>query len=164
MRTEPGVTVECLHCGHVGVLTREMLSRVAIAPHTPIAASSSPSAAASAEVKVYSQLASRRRVPRRPREHIAMNAKRAEAIAVTTLFLSARECLSLTAPPETPPSRRHAGLAVVGNPCNVAPVPLRPDLRRQRFACDQRHQQCKIRRKLLLRPRSEREEAIGGLG
>jgi hypothetical protein len=38
MRTEPGVTIECLHCGHVGVLTREMLSRLAITPQTPIAA------------------------------------------------------------------------------------------------------------------------------
>ncbi|MGO9047786.1 MAG: hypothetical protein ACLQFW_13020 [Xanthobacteraceae bacterium] len=36
MRTEPGVTVECLHCGHVAVLTHERLSRLAIAPNTPI--------------------------------------------------------------------------------------------------------------------------------
>src|SRR6478736_3603129 len=49
---------------------------------------------------------------------------------------------------------------LVGDPCNVAPVPLRPDLRRQRLFLDQRHQQCKIRRKLLLRPRTEREETL----
>jgi hypothetical protein len=41
---------------------------------------------------------------------------------------------------------------LVGDPRNVAPVPLRPGLRRQRLVRDQRHQQCKIRRKLLLRP------------
>jgi hypothetical protein len=35
VRTEPGVTVQCLSCGHVGVLTREALSRLAIAPGTP---------------------------------------------------------------------------------------------------------------------------------
>ena len=38
MRTEPGVTVQCLSCRHVGVLNRETLSRLAIAPNTPIAA------------------------------------------------------------------------------------------------------------------------------
>jgi hypothetical protein len=38
VRTEPGVTVQCLSCGHVGVLTREALARLAIAPGTPIAA------------------------------------------------------------------------------------------------------------------------------
>jgi ribosomal protein L37E len=35
---EPGVTVECLRCGHVGFLSRETLSRRAIVPGTPIAA------------------------------------------------------------------------------------------------------------------------------
>ena len=34
------------------------------------------------------------------------------------------------------------------------------EIGKQRLVCDQRHQQCKIRRKLLLRPRSEREEAL----
>jgi hypothetical protein len=38
VRTESGVTVQCLRCGHVGVLNREALSRLAIAPNTPIAA------------------------------------------------------------------------------------------------------------------------------
>jgi hypothetical protein len=38
VRTEPGVTVQCLSCRHVGLLTREALSRLAIAPGTPIAA------------------------------------------------------------------------------------------------------------------------------
>jgi hypothetical protein len=38
VRTESGVTVQCLRCGHVGVLNRETLSRLAIAPNTPIAA------------------------------------------------------------------------------------------------------------------------------
>jgi hypothetical protein len=38
---------------------------------------------------------------------------------------------------------------------------LRPGLRRRRrLVCDQRHQQCKIQRKLLLRSRSKREEAL----
>jgi hypothetical protein len=36
MRTGSNVTVQCLRCGHVGVLTRETLSRLAIAPNTPI--------------------------------------------------------------------------------------------------------------------------------
>jgi len=49
---------------------------------------------------------------------------------------------------------------LVGSPRNVAPVPLRPGLRRQQPVRDQRHHQCKIRRKLLLRPRGEREEAL----
>jgi hypothetical protein len=35
---EPAVTVECLGCRHVGVLTVEALSRLAITPSTPIAA------------------------------------------------------------------------------------------------------------------------------
>jgi hypothetical protein len=39
VRTEPGVTVQCLSCGRVGVLTREALAGLAIAPGTPIAAS-----------------------------------------------------------------------------------------------------------------------------
>jgi ribosomal protein S27E len=38
VRTEPGVTVQCLSCGRVGVLTREALAGLAIAPGTPIAA------------------------------------------------------------------------------------------------------------------------------
>ena len=38
MRTEQSVWVQCLSCGHVGVLTAETLSRLAIAPSTPIAA------------------------------------------------------------------------------------------------------------------------------
>jgi Zn finger protein HypA/HybF involved in hydrogenase expression len=38
LHTESGVTVECLHCGHRDVLTREALSRVAIAFETPVAA------------------------------------------------------------------------------------------------------------------------------
>ena len=37
MHTEPGVTVECLHCRHVGVLTRDTLARLAIPPNVPIA-------------------------------------------------------------------------------------------------------------------------------
>jgi hypothetical protein len=37
VRTEPGVTVECLRCRHVGLLTRETLARLAIAPNAPIA-------------------------------------------------------------------------------------------------------------------------------
>jgi hypothetical protein len=37
-RSEPSVSVECLTCGHIGVLTREALSRFSIAPNTPIAA------------------------------------------------------------------------------------------------------------------------------
>jgi hypothetical protein len=35
---EPDVVVECLTCGHSGVLTRETLSRFSIGPNTPIAA------------------------------------------------------------------------------------------------------------------------------
>jgi hypothetical protein len=31
------VTVECLRCRHVGVLSRETLARLAITPNTPIA-------------------------------------------------------------------------------------------------------------------------------
>jgi hypothetical protein len=38
LRTEPTVTVECLSCRHVGVLTGAALSRRAITPSTPIAA------------------------------------------------------------------------------------------------------------------------------
>ena len=38
VRTERSVWVQCLRCGHVGVLTVETLSRLAIAPSTPIAA------------------------------------------------------------------------------------------------------------------------------
>ena len=38
LRDEPAVTVQCLHCRHVGVLTGEALSRLAITPRTPIAA------------------------------------------------------------------------------------------------------------------------------
>ena len=38
MRTECGVTVQCLSCGHVGVLNRDTLSRLAILPNTPIVA------------------------------------------------------------------------------------------------------------------------------
>ena len=37
LRVEPTVTVECLSCRHVGVLTRAALSRLAITPDTPIA-------------------------------------------------------------------------------------------------------------------------------
>ena len=37
-RHEQNVTVECLKCGHIGVLTPEALSRCSIQPHTPIAA------------------------------------------------------------------------------------------------------------------------------
>ena len=37
-RYEPNVTVECLTCGHTGVLTQEALSRFSIRPNTPIAA------------------------------------------------------------------------------------------------------------------------------
>jgi hypothetical protein len=35
---EQNVTVECLTCGHIGVLTREALTRFSIQPNTPIAA------------------------------------------------------------------------------------------------------------------------------
>jgi hypothetical protein len=38
LRAEPAVTVECLSCRHVGVLTGAALSRLAITPGTPIAA------------------------------------------------------------------------------------------------------------------------------
>ena len=38
MRTEQSVWVQCLRCGHVGVLTAETLSRLSLAPSTPIAA------------------------------------------------------------------------------------------------------------------------------
>jgi hypothetical protein len=38
LRNEPAVTVECLSCHHVGVLTGAALVRRAIAPDTPIAA------------------------------------------------------------------------------------------------------------------------------
>ena len=37
LRVEPTVTVECLSCRHVGVLTGAALSRLAITPDTPIA-------------------------------------------------------------------------------------------------------------------------------
>ena len=37
LRGEPTVTVECLSCRHVGVLTGAALSRLAITPDTPIA-------------------------------------------------------------------------------------------------------------------------------
>ena len=70
--------------------------------------------------------------------------------ASSRLRLHPKHCL----PADTPVAQ------LVGNPRNVAPVSLRPGLRRQQLVCDQRHQQCKIRRKLLLRPRSEREEAL----
>jgi hypothetical protein len=38
LRDEPAVTVEFLRCRHVGVLTVEALSRLAITQRTPIAA------------------------------------------------------------------------------------------------------------------------------
>lgn len=38
MRTQTNVTVECLRCRHVGMLTAETLARLAITPSTPIAA------------------------------------------------------------------------------------------------------------------------------
>ena len=38
MRAEQSVRVQCLRCGHVGLLTAETLSRLAITPTTPIAA------------------------------------------------------------------------------------------------------------------------------
>jgi ribosomal protein L37E len=37
-RDEPNVTVQCLRCGHTGLLTREALLRFSIQPDTPIAA------------------------------------------------------------------------------------------------------------------------------
>jgi hypothetical protein len=37
LRVEPTVTVECLSCRHVGVLTGAALSGLAITPDTPIA-------------------------------------------------------------------------------------------------------------------------------
>jgi hypothetical protein len=37
-RHEPNVSVQCLTCGHTGLLTREALSRFSIQPDTPIAA------------------------------------------------------------------------------------------------------------------------------
>ncbi len=37
-RHEDNVTVECLKCGHIGVLTPEALSRFSIGPNTPITA------------------------------------------------------------------------------------------------------------------------------
>jgi hypothetical protein len=37
LRGEPTVTVECLSCRHVGVLTGAALSRLAIMPDTPMA-------------------------------------------------------------------------------------------------------------------------------
>ena len=37
-RHEQNVTVECLKCGHIGVLTPDALSRFSMRPHTPIAA------------------------------------------------------------------------------------------------------------------------------
>jgi uncharacterized protein YlaI len=36
VRDEPGVTVQCLHCGHVGVLSRQTLGRLSLA-NKPIA-------------------------------------------------------------------------------------------------------------------------------
>jgi len=38
VRAEHSVRVQCLRCGHVGVLTAGTLSRLAITPSTPIAA------------------------------------------------------------------------------------------------------------------------------
>ena len=38
LRAEPAVTVECLSCRHVGVLSGVALLRLAITPGTPIAA------------------------------------------------------------------------------------------------------------------------------
>jgi hypothetical protein len=38
VRSEPSVTVQCLRCRHIGVLTGAALARVAVTPHTPIAA------------------------------------------------------------------------------------------------------------------------------
>jgi hypothetical protein len=47
--TEQSVWVQCLRCGHVGELTAETLSRLAIAPSTPSPLSSSDCAAYAAE-------------------------------------------------------------------------------------------------------------------
>ena len=38
VRTEHGVTVECLKCGHVGFLSLKALSRAGLTPSTPIVA------------------------------------------------------------------------------------------------------------------------------
>ena len=38
VRTEYGVTVECLKCGHVGFLSPKALSRAGLPPGSPIAA------------------------------------------------------------------------------------------------------------------------------
>ena len=38
MPSRKSVRVQCLRCGHFNVLTPDMLSRLAIAPNTPIAA------------------------------------------------------------------------------------------------------------------------------
>ncbi len=52
VRAEQSVRVQCLKCGHVGLLTVEVLSRRAITPSTPIVAFVKRLAAAAAAVKV----------------------------------------------------------------------------------------------------------------
>jgi hypothetical protein len=52
VRAEQSVQVQCLSCGHVGVLTAKTLSRLAIAPGTPMPPSSNGCAAAAVAVKV----------------------------------------------------------------------------------------------------------------
>ena len=49
------VRVQCLRCGHFSVLTPDVLSRLAIAPNTPIAAFVKASVAASVEVSACLQ-------------------------------------------------------------------------------------------------------------
>jgi hypothetical protein len=51
VRAEQSVRVQCLRCGHVGVLTAETLSRLAITPSTPLLPSSNACAAAAAAVQ-----------------------------------------------------------------------------------------------------------------
>ena len=52
VRSERSVRVQCLRCGHVGVLTAETLSRLATAPSTLIAAFVRDCTADAAEVRV----------------------------------------------------------------------------------------------------------------
>jgi hypothetical protein len=50
---EQTVTVECLKCGHIGVLTREVLARFRSSLRRPLRLSSNACVAASAVVKAW---------------------------------------------------------------------------------------------------------------
>jgi hypothetical protein len=68
VRAEHSVRVQCLRCGHVGVLTAGTLSRLAITPSTPLPRSSNGCAAVAAAVKVSWRRASLRTGRKEPRD------------------------------------------------------------------------------------------------